>query len=235
MKFSSSGCWEKTSVAKCATPGLMRRSAIGMFMTAATSQDQQRFRRLGRKPCFGNPRPPLSGGWLIPQRSCGLGVCSDLSNGDTITSPRPANPSTERVRRYRERRREGVRCLTVEMYEADIAEFTSRGLLKSDGDAWNVLDAWYASHLSDTGIAMARRWTRGRSSRQARSGGACHSINFGHDRNSIVATGGGEQTRLVRVSGAPTDVACRVDRCAPLVRAVRPVSAFAALRAARRL
>ena len=25
----------------------------------------------------------------------------------------------------------------------------TRGLLKSDGGAWNVLDAWYASHLSD--------------------------------------------------------------------------------------
>ena len=75
-----------------------------------------------------------------------------MSNGDTTTSPRPVNPSTERVRRYRERRREGVCCLTVEMYEADIAESTARGLLKSDGDAWNVLDAWYACHLSDTAL-----------------------------------------------------------------------------------
>ena len=235
MKFSSSGCWEKTSVAKCATPGLMRRSAIGMFMTAATSQDQQRFRRLGRKPCFGNPRPPLSGGWLIPQRSCGLGVCSDLSNGDTITSPRPANPSTERVRRYRERRREGVRCLTVEMYEADIAESTSRGLLKSDGDAWNVLDAWYASHLSD----LALQWlVVGRVvGHRDRQGAAGHVIPSTLGTTGIRSSppGAVEQTRLVRVSGAPTDVACRVDRCAPLVRAVRPVSAFAALRAARRL
>jgi hypothetical protein len=40
------------------------------------------------------------------------------------------------------------------MYEADIAEATARGLLKSDGDAWNVLDAWYAGHLSD----MALQW-----------------------------------------------------------------------------
>jgi len=75
-----------------------------------------------------------------------------MSNGDTTTSPRPANPSTERVRRYRERRREGVCCLTVEMYEADIAEATARGLLKSDGDAWCVLDAWYASHLSEAAL-----------------------------------------------------------------------------------
>ena len=75
-----------------------------------------------------------------------------MSNGNTTTAPHPVNPSTLRVRRYRERRREGVCCLTVEMYEADIAEATARGLLKSDGDAWNVLDAWYASHLSDVAL-----------------------------------------------------------------------------------
>ena len=38
------------------------------------------------------------------------------------------------------------------MYEADIAEATARGLLISDGDAWNVLDAWYAGHLSDAAL-----------------------------------------------------------------------------------
>lgn len=68
------------------------------------------------------------------------------------TTTEHVSASTLRVRRHRERRREGVRCLTVEMYEADIAEATARGLLKSDGDAWNVLDAWYASHLSDAAL-----------------------------------------------------------------------------------
>jgi hypothetical protein len=66
----------------------------------------------------------------------------------------PVNPSTLRVRRYRERRWEGIRCLTVEMYEADIADATARGLLKPQGDASDVLDAWYASHLSDAAL----RW-----------------------------------------------------------------------------
>jgi hypothetical protein len=32
-----------------------------------------------------------------------------------IATSQPVNPSTLRVRRYRERRREGVCCLTVEM------------------------------------------------------------------------------------------------------------------------
>jgi hypothetical protein len=70
----------------------------------------------------------------------------------TIGELRPVSPGALRVRRYRERRREGIRCLAVEMYEADIAKATARGLLKSDGDAWNVLDAWYASHLSDAAM-----------------------------------------------------------------------------------
>jgi hypothetical protein len=75
-----------------------------------------------------------------------------MSNGNTTTAPQPVNPSTLRVRRYRERRREGVCCLTVEMYDADIAEATARGLLRPGGDAWNVFDAWYACHLSDTAL-----------------------------------------------------------------------------------
>ena len=66
----------------------------------------------------------------------------------------PVSPGALRVRRHRERRREGVHCLTVEMYDVDVAESTARRLLKSDGDAWNVLDAWYASHLSD----LALQW-----------------------------------------------------------------------------
>ena len=75
-----------------------------------------------------------------------------MSNGNSTAPTNSVNPSTRRVRRHRERRREGLRCLTVEMYEADIAKATARGLLKSDGDAWNVLDAWYACHLSDAAL-----------------------------------------------------------------------------------
>ena len=68
-----------------------------------------------------------------------------MTPGNTTTASNTVNPSTVRVRRYRERRREGVCCLTVEMYDADIEDATARGLLKPDGDTWNVLDAWYAA------------------------------------------------------------------------------------------
>ena len=75
-----------------------------------------------------------------------------MSNGNTTTAPHRVNASTLRVRLHRERRREGICCLTVEMHEADIAEAIARDLLKTDGDAWNVLDAWYAGHLSDAAL-----------------------------------------------------------------------------------
>jgi hypothetical protein len=75
-----------------------------------------------------------------------------MSNGNTTTVPHRVNASTLRVRRHRERRREGICCLAVEMCEADIVEATARGLLGSEGDAWNVLLAWYASHLSDAAL-----------------------------------------------------------------------------------
>jgi hypothetical protein len=57
---------------------------------------------------------------------------------NTSTAPHSVKPSTLRVRSYRERRRKGVCSLTVEMYEADIEDAIARGLLKPDGDAWNV-------------------------------------------------------------------------------------------------
>jgi hypothetical protein len=75
-----------------------------------------------------------------------------MSNGNATTAPHPVNSSTLRVRLHRERRREGICCLTVEMHEADIAEAIARGLLKTGGDAWTVLDAWYALHLSDPAL-----------------------------------------------------------------------------------
>jgi hypothetical protein len=61
-------------------------------------------------------------------------------------------PSTLRVRRHRERRREGLRSFTVELPKADIEDAVVRGMLKSDYDAWDVLDAYYADHLSDAAL-----------------------------------------------------------------------------------
>ena len=70
----------------------------------------------------------------------------------TSTSPEYVSASTLRVRRHRERRREGICCFTVEMPKADIEDAIARGKLKPDYDAWNVLDAYYADHLSDAAL-----------------------------------------------------------------------------------
>ena len=59
--------------------------------------------------------------------------------------------STERVRQYRERRRNGLRLMSVAMPEANIEHAISRRLLKLEDRTkpWPVIQACYASWLSD--------------------------------------------------------------------------------------
>ena len=55
--------------------------------------------------------------------------------GDTTTSPAaPAKRSAaaERMRRHRERRREGLRCVTIELRETEIDALVRNGLLRAD-------------------------------------------------------------------------------------------------------
>jgi hypothetical protein len=49
------------------------------------------------------------------------------------------------MRRHRERRREGLRCVTVELRETEIDVLVQKGLLKSDArnDAGSVRGALY--------------------------------------------------------------------------------------------
>jgi hypothetical protein len=62
--------------------------------------------------------------------------------------------STERVRQHRERRRNGLRLMTVTMPEANIEHAISRGLLLREdrNKPWPVIQACYASCLSDTAM-----------------------------------------------------------------------------------
>ena len=53
------------------------------------------------------------------------------------TSPPTAAPATrsaaaERMRRHRERRRDGLRCLTIELRETEIDTLACNGFLKAD-------------------------------------------------------------------------------------------------------
>jgi hypothetical protein len=44
----------------------------------------------------------------------------------------PVTPAAERMRRVRKRRREGLRCLTIELRETEIDALIRKGLLKPE-------------------------------------------------------------------------------------------------------
>jgi hypothetical protein len=47
----------------------------------------------------------------------------------SIANTPPISPAAERMRRYRERRHNGRRCLTVEILESEIDALVQKGLL----------------------------------------------------------------------------------------------------------
>ena len=59
--------------------------------------------------------------------------------------------AAERMRRHRQRRRDGLRCLLIELRETEIDALISRGHLKNEtrNDLSEVIDALYA-HLDRT-------------------------------------------------------------------------------------
>ena len=74
---------------------------------------------------------------------------------EQTNAARAVNPSTSRVRRYRERRREGLRLFTVTVPQTVIESAIARGLLAADDGAkpWPVIQACYAAQLSDAALA----------------------------------------------------------------------------------
>ena len=76
------------------------------------------------------------------------------ADSENVTETRPVRPSTLRVRRYRERRREHLRLLTVEVPEPVIEDAIARGLLKPEEStqAWAVIGSLYAAQLSDKAL-----------------------------------------------------------------------------------
>jgi hypothetical protein len=74
----------------------------------------------------------------------------------TLTPPSSADPATgtaaaERMRRHRQRRRDGLRCLVIELRETEIDELVRKGLLKPEtrNDTAAIIDALCA-HLVTT-------------------------------------------------------------------------------------
>jgi hypothetical protein len=56
------------------------------------------------------------------------------------------SPAAERMRRHRERRRDGLRCLNIELRATEIDGLIDRGLLKPEtrNDAKSIIEALYA-------------------------------------------------------------------------------------------
>jgi hypothetical protein len=75
----------------------------------------------------------------------------EFENG---TETRPVRPSTVRVRLHRERRREDLRLLTLEMPETAIDAAIARGFLAPEDStqAWSVIQGVYATQLSERAL-----------------------------------------------------------------------------------
>jgi hypothetical protein len=78
-----------------------------------------------------------------------------VAHGPEMTATVPPVPpvvrmarsaAAERMRLHRERRRNGMRCLTIELHETEIDALIRKGLLKSEtrNDPSAVSDALYA-------------------------------------------------------------------------------------------
>jgi hypothetical protein len=72
-------------------------------------------------------------------------------SAETVSPDSACSPAAERMRLYRERRRSGLRCLSIELRETEIDALIRKGLLKSEmrNDTAEIIDALYA-HLDRT-------------------------------------------------------------------------------------
>jgi hypothetical protein len=69
----------------------------------------------------------------------------------TGTTIPPASPAAARMRRHRQRRRDGLRCITFELRETEIEALVRRGYLEEEtrNDEMDIIEALYA-HLENT-------------------------------------------------------------------------------------
>ena len=57
----------------------------------------------------------------------------------------PSSSAALRMRRHRERRRDGLRCMTIELRETEVAELVRKGFLEEDArnDSQALRNAFY--------------------------------------------------------------------------------------------
>ena len=67
-----------------------------------------------------------------------------------------SSPAAERMRRHRERRRDGLRCLTIELRETEIDALIDKGWLKPEtrNDPRAVKEALYAYLDHNLGLSV---------------------------------------------------------------------------------
>jgi hypothetical protein len=71
---------------------------------------------------------------------------AEMMTTPSTGAPAARSAAAERMRRHRERRRNGMRCLTIELRETEIDALIREGLLKPEtrNDPSAVSDALYA-------------------------------------------------------------------------------------------
>ena len=88
------------------------------------------------------------GGYLIQQETAQQLTALRMTHDGHTAPISPATISTagERVRRHRERRQLGLRCVSLQIWDRELDELIRRGLLKPDGrdDVDEIKHAIYA-------------------------------------------------------------------------------------------
>jgi hypothetical protein len=71
---------------------------------------------------------------------------AELTASPAYTEPAARSPAAERMRRHRERRRDGLRCATIEVRDSEINTLVRMGLLGPEmrNDANAIIEALYA-------------------------------------------------------------------------------------------
>jgi hypothetical protein len=75
-----------------------------------------------------------------------------MTTNPPTSTPGPCSAAAERMRAHRQRRRDGLRCLTIELRETEIdALIGKKAVARNDEDA--IRDALYA-HLEHTLVEL---------------------------------------------------------------------------------
>jgi hypothetical protein len=69
-----------------------------------------------------------------------------MTEVEPVNQKQNSSPAAARMRRHRERQRDGLRCLRIELRATEIDALIDRGLLKPEtrNDAKSIIEALYA-------------------------------------------------------------------------------------------